>query len=130
MEMKISDDVFVHFTTNENAKAIIDDGVIEEDPEGVDCFGAKGVFAISLTYGEFYETMINHNEDRDGDMVAIIFTTDDKPEKGFNEEVQWEEDVTLEDAFVCPFDDARNAIENSTVEYECNHLENNLVTYK
>lgn len=130
MEMEISEDVFVHFTTSENAMGILKDGVIEEDPEDVQCFGAVGVFAVSLTFGKFYETMINHNEDRNGDMVAVVFTTADKPETGFNEEVRWEDDVTLEDAFVCPFEDAKNAIENNDVKYECDHLENDFVTYK
>lgn len=130
MEMDINEDVFVHFTTSENAMGIIEDGEIKESPEDVESFGAPGVFAVSLTYGKFYDTMINHNEDRKGKMVAVVFTTVDKPETGFNEEVRWEDDVALEDAFVCPFVDAKNALENSDVAYECNHVENDFVSYK
>jgi hypothetical protein len=101
--MDVHKDRFVHFTTRKRALEILESGKLLLDAPHKK-FGAYGVFAVSLTYGEIIPGVaLSHvmkwAKEESSEAVAVEFETDTVPKKaGFHEEVSWgEQDVALKD---------------------------------
>jgi len=93
-EMSVKDDSFVHFTTKERAKEILEKGKLLMDPP-YEKFGIDAVNAVSTTYGSFVPTVtVTHLK---GQAVSLIFKTNTEPDYGVAEEVIWKTDVNLID---------------------------------
>lgn len=96
--MDLSKDRFIHFTTPELAKAILKSKKLLLNPPGVEGFGARGVFGVSVTWG-WYVPGVQTTHIKSPHLVAILFTTTAMPRPGnFVEEVVWEKDVPLKTA--------------------------------
>jgi hypothetical protein len=91
-EMSVKDDRFVHFTTKERAKEILETGKLLMDPP-YKKFGIDVVNAVSTTYGSYVPTVaVTHLK---GQIVSLIFKTNTEPDYGVAEEVIWKTDVNL-----------------------------------
>jgi len=91
----VTEDSFIHFTTEERAEQILSEGKLLFNPP-YEKYGIDAVTAISTTYGTLVDAVqLNHI---DGDPVAILFTTHTVPDIGYIEEVIWHEDVILDTA--------------------------------
>jgi hypothetical protein len=96
--MDISKDRFIHFTTPEAAKAIVNSKKLLVSPPGVRHFGPVGVFAVSLVWG-WYLPGVQLTHIKSPHIVAVLFTTDTKPRpSNTHEEVVWHTDVPLKTA--------------------------------
>ena len=92
-EMDVSKDQFVHFTTFERARQIVDAGKLMMNPPYAK-FGGDAVYAVSAVWGDsVIGTQTTHIKGKN--IVAIVFQTNTKPKYGFVEEVVWERDVIL-----------------------------------
>ena len=92
-EMDVSKDQFVHFTTFERARQIVDAGKLMMNPPYAK-FGGDAVYAVSAVWGDsVIGTQTTHIKGKN--IVAIVFQTSTKPKYGFVEEVVWERDVIL-----------------------------------
>ena len=92
-EMKVSQDVFVHFTTQDRAEQIVASKKLMMRPP-YEKFGGDGIYAVSAVWGDFVpKTQTTHT--KGGPLVAIVFKTSTKPDYGFVEEVVWRRDVSL-----------------------------------
>lgn len=93
--MPLNKDSFIHFTTLERAKEIIESGKIMVDSphQGM---GAVGAFAVSTVYGYYVPTV--QTTHIDGDVVGLYFTTDTMPEIGYPEETIWKKDIALKES--------------------------------
>lgn len=106
----VSDDVYVHFTTPERAKQIVDTGKLLMNPP-YKKFGTDTVNAVSSTYG-IHKPTVQHTHHGDGKVVAIVFKTDTTPKIGFPEEVVWKTDVNLINPKIVPHDVGVNMLGN------------------
>ena len=92
-EMDVSKDRFVHFTTFDRARQIIEAGKLMMRPP-YDKFGGDAVYAVSAVWGDsVIGTQTTHIKGKN--IVAIVFQTSTKPKYGFVEEVVWDRDVVL-----------------------------------
>jgi DNA-directed RNA polymerase subunit H (RpoH/RPB5) len=88
--MDVAKDEFVHFTSEENAKKILEEGMLRKDkvPNG----RPDAIYAVSVLWGSFVG---NTQVPKGITPVAILFKTLDKPKYGYPEEVVWGADVHL-----------------------------------
>jgi hypothetical protein len=89
--MDVTKDEFVHFTSEENARKIIEEGKLtkEKIPSG----RPDAVYAVSVLWGSY----VNGTQVPKGiQPVAILFKTHTKPKYGYPEEVVWGQEVILE----------------------------------
>jgi len=126
--MSVEDDVFIHFAPKKEAVQIAKSKKL--DPSFSDTF-VDAVFAVSLTYGEFYPSVQIHNiggkRSRDfNDYVAIVFKTSDKPKVGYSTEVVWNGIVNLQIIKYLTVNGAINLLKN--VQYKIG--ENDYVLYR
>lgn len=92
-EMNLKDDYFIHFTPLYRAKQILKDKKLLLRPP-YKKFGTDYVNAVSTTYGRHVpEVQTTHIKEQP--IVAILFQTDTMPDRGYPEEVTWEQDVIL-----------------------------------
>lgn len=90
--MSVADDRFIHFTTLDRAKEIVQSGKLLMKPP-YKKFGIDAVTAVSLIYGENVPgVQTTHSK---GNLVGILFETNTKPQYGHVEEVVWEQDVII-----------------------------------
>jgi len=96
--ISVSEDSFLHFTTEFRAEQILSAGVLKMQPP-YPKFGTDSVDAISITYGQWVPgTQITHIRASQKDpLVAIHFKTDLVPYAAYPEEVKWNKDVPLID---------------------------------
>jgi len=94
--LSVSDDSFLHFTTESRAEEIVSSGVLKMNPPHQK-FGTDTVDAISVTYGQWVPgTQITHIKTTDKNpLVAVWFKTDVVPYAAYPEEVKWNKDVNL-----------------------------------
>jgi hypothetical protein len=100
----LNEDKFIHFTTKQNAKDIIESGKILLDPPNRQGTGIHAVVAISLIWGRHVPNVQTNRLPKD-DRVAITFKTNTKPDYGYVEEVIWHKDVPLKDPKVISYDE-------------------------
>lgn len=109
----VQDDVFVHFTLKERADAIIENGRLLMNPP-YEKYGTDAVNAISTVWGQYVPgTQHTHIEGRQGELVAVKFTTKTLPTHGYVEEVVWKDDVVFEQAEIISKDDAVKLLNNA-----------------
>jgi len=106
--ISVSEDSFIHFTTESRAEQILHDGVLKMNPP-YPKFGTDSVDAISVTYGQWIPgTQLTHIKTTDKDpVVAIVFKTNVPPYAGYPEEVKWNKDVKLIDPQIINVQKAR-----------------------
>ena len=104
-----SDDVYVHFTTPERAKQILEVGKLLMNPP-YRKFGTDTVNAVSSTYG-MHKPTVQHTHHGEDEVVAIVFKTDTIPKIGFPEEVVWKSDVNLINPKVVSHDAGANMLD-------------------
>jgi hypothetical protein len=93
----VSEDLFVHFTTRENAEKILETKTLGS--------GNFSTFAVSTTYGEFFPGVQTTHIGGD-DVVAVVFSTDMPPTHGYPEEVVWKGTVPVKDLEIIGIDEA------------------------
>lgn len=108
--MNFKNDIFIHFTTRENAKDILADGRLSNTAIGS---GGSGAYAVSVEYGHYNHEVIKHVNDYGDDVVAVVFTTDTKPKVTFCEETVWEHGANITEGFIVDSEDAKDALGNS-----------------
>lgn len=114
--MDINQDSFIHFTTLKRAKKIVEDGKLEYEND-IKLPGARGVYAVSLSYGQkvpSVQLFVEREIKDEGPIVAVYFKTTDVPKVGFPEEVVWKQDVTLNNAKIIEKDKAMNMLGDRT----------------
>ena len=97
----LSDDTFIHFTTEKRAKEIIDSGKLLLNPP-YKGFGIHAVCAVSTKFGlhtpnvqvTHFKHSVKDPEERKK-IVAVLFKTDTLPKIAHSEEVIWDKDVNL-----------------------------------
>jgi DNA topoisomerase-1 len=99
-EMKVSSDVFVHFTTQDRAEQIIASKKLMMRPPH-EKFGGDAIYAVSAVWGDFVPK-VQTTHTKGGPLVAIVFKTSTKPDYGHPEEVVWHRDVSLKSPKIVP----------------------------
>lgn len=95
LNVKLSEDSFIHFTYVERAKQIVEQGVLLANPPH-DKFGIAGVQAVSVLHGQYVPgVQITHLNDPEQEVVAVHFTTNTMPKVGYPEEVIWPESTDV-----------------------------------
>ena len=102
--MPISNDVFVHFTTSDRAKQIMESGKLLQRPP-YEKFGTDTVDAVSLVYGKDVPG-VQRTHIKSGKLVGVKFKTDTRPTRGWREETKWDQDVRLIDPEVISEEEA------------------------
>lgn len=93
-------DLFVHFTTPENAANILQTKQLGQSD--------SSVFAISLSYGHFFpEVQTTHTGKDLSGLVGVIFSTPIPPKVGYGEEVVWDGPIPIENPEIISADDAQ-----------------------
>ena len=106
----VSDDQFIHFTTPERAKEILDKRKILFRPP-YPKFGPDAVYAISTTFGE-WRPGVQTTHIKAPELVAVLFKTNVDPKAGYPEEVVWEKDVPLTSAKIIPVRTAQRILQS------------------
>lgn len=107
--MNLSKDVFLHFTSPEQAQQILQDGKLQYNKSGSNGRpGANGVFAVSATWGNYVPSVQIHG----ANWVAVKFTTNLAPDYGYAEEVIWHCDVPLLTAKIISLSSAIGELES------------------
>lgn len=109
--LHVKNDAFVHFTTSERAKQILESGKLLMSPP-YKKFGTDTVDAVSLTYGESVPG-VQTTHIKGKDLVAVKFRTKTKPRYGYQEETKWDQDVDLIGPEIISAKDAVKAINQS-----------------
>ncbi len=94
LTMPLKDDKFVHFTPSSRALEILRTKKLLMHPPHQK-FGIDAVSAVSTTYGQYVPGVQTTHIKGDGDLVAILFSTNTPPDRGYVEEVTWKQDVHL-----------------------------------
>lgn len=112
--MKVTEDQFVHFTTESRAKEILKTKKLLMDPPYRKS-GTDTVDAISLTYGKYVPTVqTDHIEANTREkIVAVVFETNTRPLSGFPEEVKWRQNVNLLSARIIPKESAISLLQKT-----------------
>jgi len=97
----VSEDLFIHFTTRENAEKIIETKTLGS--------GIFSTFAVSTTYGEFVPG-VQTTHIKGDDIVAVVFATDTPPTHGYPEEVVWHGAVPIRDIEIISVEEAASLI--------------------
>lgn len=113
---ELSEDTFVHFTTPERAKQIIDEGKLLMNPP-YKKFGTDTVNAVSFIYG-MHKPTVQHTHLGSDEVVGIVFKTDTMPKYGFPEEVVWKTDVNLINPKIVEHDVAASKLDNFTPDVD------------
>lgn len=92
-KMDVRKDRFIHFTTQDRAKQILEAGKLLMDPP-YKKFGADHVAAVSLVWGA-YVPGVQTTHIGSKDLVGLIFKTNKRPDSGHPEEVVWHFDVPI-----------------------------------
>lgn len=121
----IATDKFYHFTSPENAQQIIKDKLLSWDKVGTGPNrGISAICAVSAVWG-YYVKSVHVGSRPEESTVAVEFTTDDKPDYGYVEEVLWHRDVHLKEARIIPTAQAKQVLLGKPKFPEMNE-----VTYK
>ncbi len=94
VKVTIKEDSFLHFTTKQRAKEVLDSGKLLMNPP-YKKFGIDAITAVSVNHGKYVPRVQTTHIGDDEEIIAIWFTTDTKPSYGYIEEVIWHEDVNL-----------------------------------
>jgi hypothetical protein len=105
----VSEDLFVHFTTKENAEKILATSTLGED--------GFSTFAVSTTYGIFYPG-VQTTHIKGENLVAVVFSTDAKPTHGYIEEVVWNGATPIRNIEIISVDDASSLLSQAPVKIE------------
>jgi poly(A) polymerase len=122
--LPVEDDIFVHYTTPERAKQILESGKLLMRPP-YEKFGIDAVNAVSTSYGWDVPGVQSTHIKNGDELVAIKFRTKTKPEYGSPEEVVWHEDVELIDPEVISQKDAVETLRSAPFKIS----EDDLVIY-
>lgn len=93
--VSLAEDSFIHFTYEDRARQIVEEGVLLANPP-FQKFGIAGVQAVSVEHGQYVpKVQTTHLQDSDKTVVAIHFKTDTMPKIGYPEEVIWPENTDV-----------------------------------
>ena len=94
--MRVEKDYYYHYTYRDRADEIIEDGHLRPNFYK-DQPGAKGVFAISGSYGQVVTSLqvSGSRKEHMDKIVALKFKTRTEPKYGYPEEVIWDKPVKL-----------------------------------
>ncbi len=93
--VSLAEDSFIHFTYEDRARQIVEEGVLLATPP-FQKFGIAGVQAVSVEHGQHVpKVQTTHLQDSDKTVVAIHFKTDTMPKIGYPEEVIWPENTDV-----------------------------------
>jgi hypothetical protein len=125
----VTEDSFIHFTTDTRAKKIIEGGVLSLETESHG-YGPVGVYAVSTTFGQQVPSVQLYVKNfSDDPVVAIHFKTNTIPKVGFPEEVIWKEDVKLIDPKVIDADKAMASLKpRDDEDYVVTYRSNDVIT--
>jgi len=123
----VKDDLFIHFTTMERAQEIINSNTLMTNANSpYDGFGAVGAFAVSTKYGEDIPgVQTTHISKETSELVGVLFSTDQKPERGTVDEVIWNSDVKLKESSLISYQDAMSLLnekKESDDDYDQNYV--------
>lgn len=93
--MKLKDDVFIHFTLKKYLPSIEKFNGLMKSPPGIQKRGTDALFAVSLKWG-WYVPDVQTRGIKGGEVVGIIFKTNDMPKYGYPEEVVWNGDLKFD----------------------------------
>jgi hypothetical protein len=111
-QMNIQEDEFIHFTTSDRAKQILEAGRLLFKPPHAK-FGTDTVDAISLVYGSYLPSVQTTHIDNQDDLVAVRFKTNAIPDAGYSEEVKWLSDVPLINPQIISKEEAIRLLQNT-----------------
>jgi hypothetical protein len=106
IKKSLSDDMFIHFTTLENSKNIIDKKSLGKD--------GFSTWAVSAKWGIYNKgAVLPKNEKR---QVAILFKTNKLPKYGYAEEVVWDGIVPFTMFKIISIDNAIKILQKSELK--------------
>lgn len=109
LDMKVSDDTFIHFTKKEYGKLILDSKkILTSKSTSV----SGEAFAVSISYGIFSPYLpMEIYKGTDKLLCAVIFTTSTKPKDAGIGQVVWNKDVKLKTAKIIKFSEAKKLLD-------------------
>ena len=116
---KVSDEIFLHFTTPERAKSIKEMERLLKKPEGITKFGTDTIDAISLIWGEYVPGVQTTHYGEGTELVGVEFKTNIPPSYGYVEEVKWHlDELPVKDVKILSFEKAVEKINNAPEEID------------
>jgi hypothetical protein len=121
--MEVSKDRFIHFTTPEAAKAIVQSKkLLLKPPGGKTAPGASGIFAVSLVWGHWApQVQTTHIPSKH--LVAITFMTNVVPDDiAQEEEVKWHKDVPIKNAKIVSYGTGKRLLQKAPFPLPEDHM--------
>ena len=102
--MEVREDKFVHFTYRDRAEQILSSKRLIPNYYN-DRPSAVGAYAVSMVWGRSVKRTQYSGSDfkeqaRLGNVVAVVFVTNDEPDYGYPEEVKWAKPVNIRTGYI------------------------------